>query len=503
MSTLNRRDLLRTAAAGSGLVLAGSLLGCSRREGTATVPVPAPAPSGPKYRFPDNFLWGAGNSGLQHEGSPLADGAGPSAMYRWAHKGVKQKVPKPSWSTPPIDTFDVTADCYRRYRSDIQLMRELNFRAFNFEVYWPRIQPEGTGKVNQAGLDFYDGLVDEFLKAGIVPLCNLYVFDHPAALHDRGGWFNRDMADWFADYASILFKQLGDRVPYWTTICELDIWQLLSGVEPVPGKWWQQPSADIRATHHLLLGQGRAVQAFRASGAKGEIGNQHLTMPTKPASDSEADVSAAARADARTNGMLLDPQLRGEYPRILVDWFGAKWPDDAIKDGDLATISAPIDFFGMDYYGSQTIRHDPSKEGGALQTATAGGESNAEGIRDALVLVRERYGRIPIFLLEIGEAVEDKVEDGKIDDPGRSAYHHNLLTGAHRAISEGVDLRACFIWSMHDGWEFGWGLSRRYGLVRVDPQTQERTIKASGYWYRDLIAANGFDDLAVSDAPKV
>src|SRR5262249_51863658 len=149
-------------------------------------------------------------------------------------------VKEPSWFTAPIQTFDVTSDCYKRYKSDIQLMKELNFNSFNFEIYWPRILPEGTGKVNEAGLAYYDSLVDEFLKAGIVPLCNLYVHDHPAALHERGGWANRDMAEWFGDYAAILYKRLGDRVEYWTTICELAIWQAFSGDWPVPAKWANQ-----------------------------------------------------------------------------------------------------------------------------------------------------------------------------------------------------------------------------------------------------------------------
>ena len=480
---LNRRDVLMAAAAGSSLLLGGGLLGCSRREPAAAAGIKPEL----AYRFPEKFIWGAGTSGLQHEGSPLADGAGESSMYRWAH-ATKVKTAKPDWFTPPNESFDVTSDFYKRFVSDIQLMRELNLRAYNFEVYWPRIFPQGTGRVNEAGLEFYDRLVDEFLKAGIVPLCNLYVFDHPAALQDRGGWLNRDMAQWFADYATVLYKRFGDRVEYWTTICELPLVDpYLSGVI-VPGKAGKEDEGAFpRALHHLLLGQGLAVQAFRASGAKGEIGNQPNWTHFKPASDKEEDVAATKLAHAQTNLLYLDPQLLGHYPRELEGW-----PTDAIKSGDLATISAPIDFFGVDYYNDQTVTHDASEKGGPLQFRTVEHEGNAEGMRQSLLDIHERYKK-PIFILEIGHAVPDKVENGKVNDPARIAYLGDVISGMHKAMGEGVDVRACFIWSLFDGWEFGFGLSRLYGLVHVDPVTQERIVKASGYWYRDLIAANGYN----------
>jgi beta-glucosidase len=490
---LTRRQVIKAAAAvGSGLFVGGGLPRGAR----------AGDPGGrvPQYQFPGDFLWGAGTSGLQHEGSPLADGAGPSAMYQWAQAG-KKKAATSSWLPAPIDTFDVTADFYRRFPSDIGLMREMNLQAYNFEVYWPRIFPEGTGRVNSAGLDFYDRLVDAFLEGGIVPLCNLYVHDHPAALQERGGWLNRDMAQWYADYAAVLYERLGDRVPYWTTICEIFIVDIfLAGAAgPVP----DDKSAGLRARHHLLLGQGLAVQAFRASGAKGQIGNQHAVVPMAPASDSEEDIAAAERMDAYWNRLLLDSQMRGEYPEDLMEWFGANWPADAIRNGDLATISAPIDFFGMDYYFNMTVQHDPAAEGRGSELQThVEREASADGMREALVWVRERYGDIPILLLEIGHTVEDTVENGKVHDDARIAYFRDLLTGAHRAISEGVDLRACFIWSFLDGWEFSRGLSSRYGLVYVDYETQRRIIKDSGHWYRGVIRANGVTPADVNSAAR-
>jgi beta-glucosidase len=295
----------------------------------------------------------------------------------------------------------------------------------------------------------------------------------------------------------VVFDRLGDRVPYWTTICEIQIINHNSYVtgEFPPNK--TNLSESLRANHHLLLGQGLAVQAFRGSNATGEIGNQHLVVPIRPISDSDADAAAASRVDAYFNLLATDPQLRGEYPQALVDFLGDTWPHDAVVEGDLKTISTPMDFFGMDYYLNFTAGHDLSESAekdllaAALRAEVGYSPPSGEGLRDALVWVRDRYGNIPIHLLEIGIHLEDAVIEGEVNDADRIAYFHDLLTGAHRAIAEGVDLRSCFIWSFLDGWEFDAGLSYRYGLVHVNYETQERTIKASGHWYRDLIGANG------------
>lgn len=436
--------------------------------------------------FPKDFLWGAGTSALQHEGSPLVDGAGQSVMYRWAHTSDKMSLGQ---------NFDVSADFYHRFRDDIKLMRQIGLKAYNFEVSWSRIMPNGVGEINQPGLDFYDRLVDELLEANIMPLCNLYVFDHPAVLEDQGGWLNRDMAGWFADYSAAVFDRLGDRVEYWTTMCEprfLSHMGYVVGAHP-PEK--TDISEGLRALHHLLLAQGRAVQAFRASGAKGQIGNQHLTIPISAASDSKADVAAAQRANAYFNLIALDPQHFGHYPPELIDWYGADWPTNAIYDGDMTIISTPMDFFGMDYYMGLTIKHDePNAAGlfnGGLKTTPAGGQTNGAGVHTALTWVRERYNNPPILLLEIGKAGDDKVVKGEIKDTERIAHLKDMLTGAYKAIQEGVDLRGSFVWSFLDGWEFDKGLSDRYGLVYVDYKTGQRIIKASGHWYGEVINANG------------
>jgi beta-glucosidase len=486
--------VIRNAALLGGGLLAGA---CTRLQAAQ------PGAANPRYTFPDTFLWGAGNAGLQHEGSPLADGASESMMYRWAHTPGK---------VPPGGTFDVSSDSYRRIGEDIAMMRELGLRAFNFEVYWPRVLPEGTGRINRPGLDYYDRLVDQLLEAKIVPLCNLYVFDHPQVLQDRGGWLNRDMAQWFADYGAVLFERLGDRVGLWSTIVETTIINHLSyaaGRFPPQGT---DIARTLRALHQMLLGEGLAVQAFRASRAQGgQIGNEHGLKPVVPASDKEQDIAAAERMHAYYNLMALDSQRLGRYPQVLVDWFGRDWPADAIREGDLGVISSPMDFIGITSYSGFVVRHAPRDARSLLGTGLGAEiarlddapgpwtpESPRTTLRDGLVWLRDRYGDVPVHILEIGATVPDAVVDGRVDDPARISHIRNLLTAMHQAMKEGVDVRSCFVWALNDGWEFDAGLSKRYGLVHIDFDTQRRTIKNSGYWYRDLIRANGFT-LQVAD----
>jgi beta-glucosidase len=451
-----------------------------------------------RYTFPDGFLWGAATSGMQHEGSILADGAGESAMRRWATSATDAKKPaEPSWMTPPLHTLDDTADFYRRYESDVAVMREMGLSIYSFEVTWPRIMPNGAGALNEVGLAFYDRLVDLFLEAGIAPLCNLYVFDHPACLEDAGGWRERDMADHFANYATVLFERLGDRVAYWSTICEIPLVGFFTS--GTIGGHKLNASYALRTTHHVLLGQGRAVEAFRASGASGQIGNQHVVSILKPASDDDRDLAAARRAHASSNLLYLDPQMRGSYPAELIKSYGDAWPDDAIRDEDLSTISAPIDYFGLDYGVVGAVEHDPSPDAGPLAfrsidpvSASQQKEAVGDGAYEALRWIDDTYG-LPVMILEFGCPVDAGVVDGRVDDHERTSYFHDYLAGVHRAIADGVDVRGAIVWSFLDGWEFGYGLSLRYGLVHVDFDTQERVVKDSARWLTTTIAANGFD----------
>jgi beta-glucosidase len=463
------------------------------------------AESATGYRFPPGFVWGAATSAYQIEGSPLADGAGISVQHRYAHT---------PGNTIDGATGDVLADHYHRWPEDVEIMRELGLNAYQFSIAWPRVLPDGTGAVNGPGLDFYDRLVDALLEAGIKPAPILHVWDLPAALQDRGGWANRDSAAWFADYAAIIFDRLGDRAGTWMTLCEPLSIALGGYVSGVLAPAMRDLYAGLRAGHHILLAHGRAVQAFRASGARGEIGTSTGISDVQPASQSDADRAAASRVSDQHNSLYLDPVLLGTYPEATTALFGEAWPQ--IPDGDLATISAPIDFLGVTYYMGLVVadRHSIEENAAGSDHPLAGEKGvdailnvrsipagrpvtgigwdiNPGGLTRVLGWLRDRYGDFPIMLTEFGAAFDDTLVNGRVDDAQRVSFLRDHLIAAHQSIQDGIDLRGCYVWSLLDTWEFWLGCTARFGLVHIDYPTQGRTIKSSGYWYRDVIANNG------------
>jgi beta-glucosidase len=462
-------------------------------------------------RFPDGFVWGAATSAQQVEGSLLADGAGRSMWYGFA---------RTPGHIADGDLQDVACDHYVRFREDVGIMRRLGLPSYQFSVSWARVLPDGMGHVNEPGLDFYDRLVDELLAAGVSPMAVVYTWELPEALADQGGWTNRDCASWMAEYATVLFDRLGDRVDHWLTMCEpmsvahygYVVGELAPGIRDL--------HAGLRATHNVLLGHGRTVEAFRASGAQGQIGIINAMADIQPASERPEDVSAAERTHAYYHALYLDPIIRREYPRELRAWFEDAWP--AYSDADLAVISTPMDFIGIDYYCRSVIADDPdgAGTGGVAEEIGAAGpigdglarmlkvrvvppigpftdigwEITPEGLYNALAWLRDRYDGMPIYITEIGAAFDDEVDgDGRVDDAGRRAYIRDHLLAAHRAIADGVDLRGCFIWSFTDTWEYNLGYGARFGLVHVDYDTQKRTVKSSGEWYAGVARANGFE----------
>lgn len=469
----------------------------------------------PQIRFPPDFLWGAATSAYQIEGSPLADGAGVSLWHRFSHT---------PGNTLGDTNGDLANDHYRRYGEDVGIMRELGLHAYQFSISWARVLPDGTGRVNQKGLDFYDALTDELLEAGVKPTPILYVWDPPGAIQDRGGWANRDSAEWFAEFAAVAFERLGDRATHWFTICEPQsvahygyvVGELAPGIRDL--------YAGLRATHNLMLAQGRAVQAFRASGAKGEIGNYHALADIQPASERPEDVAAARRTNAYVNTLYLDPIMGRGYPEEMIEWFGEAMPP--LEDGDLATIATPMDFIGISYYCHSVVADLAAGANGSIGRADAppppigaagplgaglarlmqvrvepptqpltdlGWEIVPDGLRRTLTWLSDRYERPPIYIGEMGWSFEDAVTaDGRVRDDRRLACIRDHLIAAHRAIDDGVDLRGCFIWGLMDSFEFNLGFSTRFGLVHIDYETQKRTIKDSGYWFRDVMSANGF-----------
>jgi beta-glucosidase len=352
--------------------------------------------------------------------------------------------------------------------------------------------------VNERGLDFYRRLVDALLESGITPNVTLYHWDLPAALDDRGGWLNRDIAGWFADYARVMFRALGDRVPMWSTLNEpwvvTDGGYLHGALAPGHRNLYEAPIA----THNLMRAHGAAVQVYRAE-ANQAIGLVVNLEPKYPASDREDDVVATTRADAYMNRQFLDPALLGHYPDELRDIFGDAWPD--WPDTDLAAINQPLDFVGVNYYTRSVTEHWPLalplksrgvKQPFATYTET-GWEVHAPSLTRILVWMKQRYGNVPLYVTENGAAFYDppKTANGALDDPLRIAYYREHLRATADAIAQGVDVRGYFAWSLLDNFEWSLGYSKRFGLVHVDYETLERTVKASGRFYSDVIRTNG------------
>ena len=439
--------------------------------------------------FPQDFLWGAATSAYQVEGSPLADGAGPSNWHRFAH-------------TPGTirdgDTGDVACDHYRRFREDVALMRELGLKAYRFSVSWSRIVPEGTGAVNARGLDHYERLVDALLANGIQPMVTLYHWDLPAALEDRGGWLNPDIAGWFAEYSRTLFARLDDRVRLWATLNEpwvvADGGYLHGALAPGHRSAYEAP----RASHNLLRAHAASVAAYRGEG-RHRIGLVVNLEPKHPASPGAEDLAATRRADAYMNRQYLDPALRGRYPDELRDVFGEAWPGWSPEE--VAALRTPIDFLGVNYYTRSVTRADPAswpvrasavRQEGATYTET-GWEVYPDGLRETLCGVRQRYGDIPLYVTENGAAFPDppQAPAGGLEDPLRVAYLRDHVRAVREAIAAGCDVRGYFVWSLLDNLEWALGFSKRFGIVHVDFASQRRTPKASARFYSSVIASNG------------
>ncbi|UOF12769.1 GH1 family beta-glucosidase [Lysobacter capsici] len=443
--------------------------------------------------FPNGFLWGAATAAHQIEGSPMADGAGPSIWTRFAH-------------TPGMtlngDTGDVACDHYRRWKEDVKLMKELGLQAYRFSVSWSRILPEGTGRVNQAGLDFYSRLVDELLANGIEPLLTLYHWDMPAALDDRGGWLNRDCADWFAEYGQVMYRELDGRVKKWVTLNEpwviTDGGYLHGALAPGHRSRFEAPIAS----HNLMRAHGAAVQAYRAEG-KHEIGLVVNIEPKYAATDSAEDAAAVKRAHAYMNEQYLDPALLGTYPPELREIFGEAWPEWPQADFDL--IKQKLDFIGVNYY-TRSVTKDavsyPLNTGVVRQPSgtytETGWEVFPQGLTDTLTWVKDRYGDIPMYITENGAAFfdppvaePDSTGQRRVRDPLRMDYLQKHIGAIHDAIQAGCDIRGYMVWSLLDNLEWSLGYSKRFGVVHVNYATQDRTPKDSARWYSKVIASNG------------
>lgn len=455
---------------------------------TAPAATTGPAPRADEtpsagLRFPPGFGWGAATSAYQIEGAAKEDGRGESIWDTFSHTPGR---------TRNGDTGDVAADHYHRYAEDLDLMRDIGLDSYRFSISWPRVQADGTGAPNQRGLDFYRRLVDGLHERGIAPMATLFHWDLPQSLQDAGGWESRDVAHRFADYAEIVFRAFGDRVPVWLTVNEPKTVVQNGYLEGhhAPGR--QDPDAAYLVAHHLHLAHGLAVAAFRATGS-GRIGPALNLHPCYPADDSPEAARAARLYDGYENRLYLDPILTGQYPQDVLDDLG---PDSrlvrGIRDGDLATIAAPVDLLAVQYYTPYYVTGDGATVGRWPTSQASWQQIHPDGMYDILTRVTRDYGPIPLTVTENGLPTPDTLDaDGTVDDAGRVTFLRDHLAAVHRAMAAGVPLESYHVWSLLDNFEWDAGYDERWGLVHVDYQTQQRVLKRSAHWYRQVIAANG------------
>ncbi|NED94615.1 beta-glucosidase [Phytoactinopolyspora alkaliphila] len=461
--------------------------------------------------FPDEFVFGSATASYQVEGAFDEDGRGPSIWDTFS------KTPGNVWNG---DTGDVAVDHYHRLDEDLDLMQRLGLQSYRFSIAWPRIQPPGSGPVNPKGVDFYSRLVDGLLERGIAPIATLYHWDLPQPLEDAGGWPARDTAYRFAEYARHAGEALGDRVHVWTTLNEPWCSAYLgygSGAH-APGRI--DGADSLRAVHHLNLGHGLAIQQLRDVVTKDDAQfSVTLNFHVLRGVDDTAD-EAKRRIDGLANRAFTWPMLRGEYPADLLQDTSSVTDWSFVQDGDLAAIHQPIDLLGVNYYSTATVRvwdgisprqnNDGHKDmgGSAWPGAddieflaqpgphTAMGWNIApEGLEELLVSLSGQFPGLPLMVTENGAAFDDVVEDGAVHDADRTDYLRRHFTAARRALQRGVDLRGYQVWSLFDNYEWGYGYSKRFGIVRVDYDTLERLMKDSAHWYAELIKTRTIPDV--------
>lgn len=450
--------------------------------------------------FPNDFIWGVATSAHQIEGALSAGGRGESIWDRFA-----------SMPGRIADGSDASTACdhYRRWREDLGLMQWLGVRAYRFSIAWPRVMPRGRGSIHAPGFDFYEALVDALLDAGILPFVTLYHWDLPQALQDRGGWSSRETATIFADYAAAVSERLGDRVQHWITHNEPCCVATLGHEEGEHAPGHRDPNEALRVSHHLLLSHGLAVQAIRNNAPDAEIGIALNLAPAWPATPGDADREAARRFDGMFNRWYLDPLYRGRYPDdVIADRVrrghlepAARLALPFVRERDLETIAAPLDFLGVNYYTRMVLQAGADGDPIAVRAVPVteltdmGWEVFPQGLYHLLMRLQEEYKPPKIYITENGAAYGDgPAADGWTNDARRIAYMNSHLQEAHRAIADGAPLRGYFAWSLLDNFEWAHGYTKRFGLYWVDYVTQRRNPKASAYWYRDLITSSVLSD---------
>lgn len=432
----------------------------------------------------EKFLWGAATAAYQVEGAANSYGRTPSIWDTFSH--TKGKISNG-------DTGDVACDHYHKVEEDLNLMQWLGINSYRFSISWSRILPEGIGKFNQAGIDFYNQLIDGLLARNIRPLITIYHWDIPEILHNKGGWINRESVDWFSYFTSVVVEAFGDRVKDWVTINEphcIAWFGYFRGWFP-PGV--KDLQSSINVAHHLLLAHGAAVKIIheKISGAK--VGISLGLTPVYPESKLPEDEAAAEFMDGYDIRWFLDPIYGRGYPQVVIDRFKLVPP---IQDGDLDTIATKTDFLGVNYYLRQVVKCDEGSpffgvsgvDTPGAETTDMGWEINPEALTELLLRITGDYKPNEIYITENGSAWDDQIIDGKIEDSNRIAYLNSHINAVLESKKFGAPISGYFAWSLLDNFEWTHGFSKRFGLIHVDFKTLKRTPKASAHWYKSLIS---------------
>ncbi|WP_371018476.1 GH1 family beta-glucosidase [Pseudalkalibacillus sp. JSM 102089] len=442
-------------------------------------------------QFPNDMKWGAATAAYQIEGAVDEGGRGQSIWDTFSHTPGNVKNG---------DNGDVACDSYHRYEEDIALMKELGIEMYRFSVSWPRIFPNGTGKVNEEGLQYYHRFVDALLDQGIEPMCTLYHWDLPQALQDKGGWASRETTDAFADYAELMFNEFNGKIKHWITINEPWCVSFLSNFIGVHAPGNQDLQLATTISHHLLLAHGKAVTRFRELEMEGNIGYAPNLEWNEPFSNKQEDIDACNRGMGWFIEWFFDPVFKGRYPEFMLNWFEKKGVSLTLEDGDLDVISQPIDFVGINYYTGSVGRYKENEELFDLEKIDIGYDKTdigwnvyGEGFYKVLSKLKDQYGDVPIYITENGACYNDGVEDGQVKDGRRIEYLKQHLTSLSRSIEAGVNIKGYLTWSLLDNFEWAEGYDKRFGLVHVNFRTLERTKKDSYYWYKQTIDNGWFD----------
>ena len=436
------------------------------------------ASADPRPTFPADFVWGVATSAFQIEGAASADGKGPSIWDQFC------RVPG---AIADASNGDIACDHYHRWASDLDLIAGLGVDAYRFSVSWPRVRPGGSGAWNEAGLDFYDRLVDGLLARGIKPYLTLNHWDLPAELQAGGGWADRNTVHRFVEYAQGMARRLGDRVASITTHNEPWVVAMLGHDSGIFAPGIQHRATAMQVSHHLLLSHGLALQALRAQGCRSELGIVLNLSPQHPATGSAADQASARLEDGKLLRWYADPLFKGQYPADVLAHLGADAP--RIEAGDLQTINTPMDFLGINYYSRSVVSANGpwDVQQGGLPITDMGWEVYPEGLTELLLRLHRDYPVPPLYVTENGGAFKDQYAGGRIHDAGRTDYIKRHIAAVAEAMRQGVPMAGYMVWSLLDNFEWASGYEKRFGIVHVDYHTQARTLKDSALWYRDFL----------------